>query len=108
LFQFLEPPREKTALWFLPRQGERLLLRIKRLPSVNVKGVVSHNPGGLLTFEAQITTGKKLALQPVGFEHNIFRNPLPLDLNELAQVMDGVGHVFVHLRIMLRQFHVAT
>jgi len=27
LFQFLEPPREKTALRFLPRQGERLLIR---------------------------------------------------------------------------------
>src|SRR5438094_4635511 len=26
-FQFLEPPSEKTALRFLPRQGERLLIR---------------------------------------------------------------------------------
>jgi hypothetical protein len=27
LFQFLEPPRKKSTLWFLPSQGERLLIR---------------------------------------------------------------------------------
>jgi hypothetical protein len=26
-YQFLEPPRQKTALWFLLRQGERLFIR---------------------------------------------------------------------------------
>jgi len=30
LFQFLEPPGEKTALRFLPRQGKRLLIRSTR------------------------------------------------------------------------------
>ncbi len=52
--------------------------------------------GGLVAFEVRVVTEEEQAFQSFGFEQDLVRYPLTLDLQILDQRVDGLDHVTMY------------